>query len=151
MTSRVWTPGLAGISDSGPNSGSHGINRSFPETHERARVTVACNKQWQINLPGYLWVSEGEQEGIRLEDRKSDRWSQLTTCHFCLFSPSKCTNNSRNSYTSKKITFFFRLPLNVGSCTSIDDFNPQIFTRDQLDIVRTHDSDWRKINFQSLK
>ena len=34
------TPGLAGISDSGPNLGPHGSNRSFPETHMHARVPV---------------------------------------------------------------------------------------------------------------
>ena len=43
------------------------------------------------------------REVIRLGDGKSDRWWQH--CHFCLFSPSKRNNNSRNWYTSKNITF----------------------------------------------
>ena len=37
---RVWTPGLAGIWDLGPNSEPHGNKQSFPETCELALVAV---------------------------------------------------------------------------------------------------------------
>ena len=78
-----------------PNSFTHGYN------------FVAGNiivPQW---LPTIRQAPQSSlhrrREVIRLGDGKSDRWSQHR--RFCLFSPSKRNNNSRNWYTSKNVTF----------------------------------------------
>ena len=83
-------------------------------------------------------------------DGKSDRRSQC--CRFRLFLRQNAITTHENSYTSKSITFSLDYHLLLVCCASIDDFNPRIFIRrDQLDIVRTHDFDWWKINFWILK
>ena len=60
---------------------------------------------------------------------------------------SQFTYGADNRTHGDKI--FSRLPLTFGSYTSLDEFNPWVFTHhDQLDIIRTLNSDWWKIIFR---
>ena len=59
--------------------------------------------QWLATIRQATHSSLCRRREVMRRDGKSDRWSQR--CRFCLFSLSKHNNNSRNSYTSKNITF----------------------------------------------